>query len=119
MQGLVWQKHHTDDSSTSDDELRAEWNKSKSVFPDKVILLTSEDSCTRNVVVRVVHLPMTSNEVPKMSRPFEENGGIITFESMRYWIPTAAYALECARGLRRLYAELPQAMLAAEELDSE
>ena len=108
-------RHHTDVTSTSDDELRAEWNKSKSVFPDKVIHLKKKNFSTKNVVVRVLHLLMTSNDLPKMLSPIEKNRGIITFQSMRYWIPPAAYALECTRELRKLFYQLPQTMLATKE----
>ena len=98
-------------------DLENNWNKSKSVFPDPFIELSGDGTgtSTRGAVVWVVNLLLTSNEVPEMSRPIEDNAGIITFESMRNWNPTAAYALECARGLRKLYSELPQAMPAAEE----
>ncbi len=93
-------------------KLENKWLYSKKAFPDPVIQLSSEDTGARDAVVRVVHLLMTSNEVPEMSGAIESNAGIITFESMRSWNPTAAYALECANGLRKLYCELPQAMTA-------
>ncbi len=94
------------------------WNKSKSVFPDQLIQLTDGVASTRNVIVRVVQLLITSNDVPVMSQPIEDNAGVITFKSMRNWNPTAAYALECARGLRKLYSELPQTMPAAKKLNN-
>ncbi len=89
-------------------KMENKWQHSKIVFPDPVIQLSIEGTETRDFVVRVVHLLVTSNEMAEMLMPIEENAGIITFESMRSWNPTAAYALECASGLRKLYCELPQ-----------
>lgn len=96
-------------------KLKKDWGKSKKVFPDPVIQLSREDTGTRDIVVRVVHLLVTSNEVPEMWGAIEDNTGIITFQSMRSWNPTAAYALECASGLRKLYSEFPKTMPASEE----
>ena len=106
-------------SPTSDSDILTKWNKSKSVLPDQVIQLKSEGNSARNVNVRVIHLLLSSDAVPVMSNPIEDNGGVITFESMRYWNPTAAYALECERGLRKRNYELPRTMAAAEGPNSE
>ena len=87
---------------TENIDLVARWEKSKTVFPEDIIEVKDREGKT--IKVRRINLLMTSNEVTVKAGLCKEFDGVITFQSMRNWLPTASFALENAYGLRKIFA---------------
>ena len=87
---------------TENIDLVARWEKSKTVFPEDIIEVKDREGKT--IKVRRINLLMTSNEVTVKTGLCKEFDGVITFQSMRNWLPTASFALEHAHGLRKIFA---------------
>jgi hypothetical protein len=87
---------------TKNIDLVAGWKKSKNVFPEDIIKV--KDLEGKMIKVRRINLLMTSNEVTVKTGLCKEFDGVITFQSMRNWLPTASFALESAHGLRKIFA---------------
>ena len=86
------------------------WRKHRpQVYPQSEIQI-QDDEHGKTIKVKVIHLLFSANDVPNLQATDYE--GVVTFKSMRSWLPTAAYACEAITHLNAVFGfsglEIPQ-----------
>ncbi len=86
------------------DTIEDRWLKSKIEFPDEVVDVVLKDDQGKSVAAKVTCLNFlfASNE-PGDNVKCGARDGVVSVQSMRNWLPTAAYACENAHQQRRLF----------------
>jgi hypothetical protein len=79
-----------------------EWkNNRKVLFPNNEITFTNGN---RNETVKIFHILLSSNELDRIEDlQCVDNDGAGSIQTMRAWLPTAAYASESAHNLREIF----------------
>jgi hypothetical protein len=83
-----------------------EWKKDrKTLFPNNEINFTINN---RNETVKVFHILCSANELEEIANlQCTDNDGAGSLRTMRGWLPTAAFACECAHKLRVIFGPRP------------